>query len=311
MGTKLAVGSVKTLYDYWGETITDKLKADLTAQLSDDKAKKSTLEPAVKMPKIKRKKVEEEAHGEESVTTGAGAGAEVQLVVNLASQEYFKSVRTKSLSQCGVRVVECVFKDKGRVTSVYAKRARGLMARYIVTHGIQGPGSSGGNAESAEESFQRCLQQLRGFDLEGYSFQEAQSSDKVIVFNRTCGPPAALALEDEGEGEGEEAGEGEGKGKKVVKLKSASVSKKGGKKEEIKEELRVELSVGNAVKVEDTASKAGRKTKKSSSLPAAIGSEIDTAVLSGRLTVPEQEPVSVSVSVSPPPAKRIRVARKL
>ena len=146
MGTKLAVGSVKTLYDYWGETITEKLKADLTAQHCSEKASKLSAEVTVKVSKTKRKNGEEEVEGGGSDRTGVevGAGVGVQLLVNLASQEYFKSVRTKSL--CGVRVVECVFKDKGRVTSVYAKRARGLMARYIVTQGIQGPGSSGGSA---------------------------------------------------------------------------------------------------------------------------------------------------------------------
>ena len=152
MGTKLAVGSVKTLYDYWGETITDKLKADLTSQQSGDQAKKLPVETAVKLSKTKRKKGEEEELGEGSVTTGAGVG--VQLLVNLASQEYFKSVRTKSLSLCGVRVVECVFKDKGRVTSVYAKRARGLMARYIVTQGILGPGSGPGSSGSSAGTVQ-------------------------------------------------------------------------------------------------------------------------------------------------------------
>lgn len=156
MGTKLAVGSVKTLYDYWGETITDKLKDDLTAQQSeengnkfgDEKVDKLSLGTTAKIAKAKRKKGEEEAHSVGSVQIGG-----VQLLVNLASQEYFKSVRTKSLSLCGVRVVECVFKDKGRVTSVYAKRARGLMARYIVTQGIQGPGSSsGGSTGAVQES---------------------------------------------------------------------------------------------------------------------------------------------------------------
>ena len=176
---------------------------------------------------------------------------------------------------------------------------------------------------------------MRGFDLEGYAFQEAQSSDQCIVFNRTCGPPAALALDDEGEGgEGEggegEGGDGKGKGKKVVKVKAAIVSKKGVKKEEIK----AELCEDDEVKVEDTVIKAGKKGKKSISLPvdnapsstpngATVG-DINTAAPStivgrgrgrGRLTVPEQESISVSVSasvtVTAPPAKRTRVTRTL
>ena len=174
---------------------------------------------------------------------------------------------------------------------------------------------------------------MRGFDLEGYAFQEAQSSDQCIVFNRTCGPPAALALDDEGEGgEGEggegEGGDGKGKGKKVVNVKAATVSKKGVKKEEIK----AELCEDDEVKVEDTVIKAGKKGKKSISLPVdnapsstpngATPSDINTAAPStivgrgrgrGRLTVPEQESISVSasVTVTAPPAKRTRVTRTL
>ena len=165
MGTKLAVDSVKTLYDYWGDTITDNLMADLAAQTGqyETTGKAAAQANPVKASKAKRKngsaehgKGEDKGHeeGPTKVDTEvgtesgakAGAGAGVKVLVNLASLEYFKSVRTKSLS--GVRVVECVFKDKGRVTSVYAKRARGLMARYIVTQAVPPP-SAGGKAGSS------------------------------------------------------------------------------------------------------------------------------------------------------------------
>ncbi|MDM7457193.1 MAG: YaaA family protein [Tepidimonas sp.] len=57
------------------------------------------------------------------------------VVVNLASQEYFKAVDTKVLK---ARVVECVFEDekdgKYRIISFFAKRARGLMGRWAVLH---------------------------------------------------------------------------------------------------------------------------------------------------------------------------------
>jgi cytoplasmic iron level regulating protein YaaA (DUF328/UPF0246 family) len=64
------------------------------------------------------------------------------VVVNLASQEYFKSV---DLKVCA-RVIECVFEDfKGgayKIISFHAKRARGLMARYAITERLTRPASS-------------------------------------------------------------------------------------------------------------------------------------------------------------------------
>ena len=89
------------------------------------------------------------------------------VVVNLASQEYFKAVDRKALS---ARVVECVFEDgKGgayKIISFYAKRARGLMARYATL----------GRVEQVE--------QLQRFDLEGYAFAPAASSADRYVFRR-------------------------------------------------------------------------------------------------------------------------------
>lgn len=62
------------------------------------------------------------------------------VIVNLASQEYFKSVKRKALK---ARVVECVFEDwkagKWKIISFHAKRARGLMARYAITHRAKKP----------------------------------------------------------------------------------------------------------------------------------------------------------------------------
>jgi len=65
------------------------------------------------------------------------AADKTPVVVNLASQEYFKAVDLKALK---ARVVECVFEEhrngQYKVISFMAKRARGLMARYAVTHHI-------------------------------------------------------------------------------------------------------------------------------------------------------------------------------
>jgi len=89
------------------------------------------------------------------------------IVVNLASEEYFKSVDPKTLR---ARVVQCVFQDWKRdawkVVSFHAKRARGLMARYAIEHRIDDP------------------EGLRGFDSEGYAWDAAASSDDKLVFRR-------------------------------------------------------------------------------------------------------------------------------
>jgi cytoplasmic iron level regulating protein YaaA (DUF328/UPF0246 family) len=89
------------------------------------------------------------------------------VVVNLASQEYFKAVDTRALK---ARVVECVFEEykdgKYKIISFFAKRARGLMARYAVTRQLAQP------------------EQLRAFDVEGYSWTAAASTPERLVFRR-------------------------------------------------------------------------------------------------------------------------------
>ena len=89
------------------------------------------------------------------------------VVVNLASQEYFKAVDRKALK---ARVIDCVFEDwKGgayKIISFHAKRARGLMARHAITHRIATP------------------HKLEAFDLEGYAFAPASSEPERLVFRR-------------------------------------------------------------------------------------------------------------------------------
>ena len=88
-------------------------------------------------------------------------------LVNLASEEYFKAVRPKKLN---VPVIQPVFEDwssgKFKVVSFYAKRARGLMARYAVTNRLV----------SAEG--------LKDFSTDGYCFDEAVSDAGRWVFRR-------------------------------------------------------------------------------------------------------------------------------
>jgi len=88
-------------------------------------------------------------------------------LVNLASEEYFKSVRTERL---GVPVVQPVFEEwKGgryKVVSFFAKRARGLMARYAAELRLS-------EAEA-----------LQAFDVDGYAFAEDVSDERRWVFRR-------------------------------------------------------------------------------------------------------------------------------
>lgn len=89
------------------------------------------------------------------------------VVINLASQEYFKSVDRKTLQ---ARVVECVFEDykggKYKVISFFAKRARGLLARYAIQKQIKNP------------------EKLKEFDLDGYAFAATVSEPDRWVFRR-------------------------------------------------------------------------------------------------------------------------------
>jgi len=96
-----------------------------------------------------------------------------KVIVNLASQEYAKSVNLKRLEEEGVTVVNCIFKDSGRVLSVFAKRARGLMARWCAQ---QRPAS---------------VAALQGFDLEGYRFAAGQSTPTDLVFARDKPAPSS------------------------------------------------------------------------------------------------------------------------
>ncbi len=90
-----------------------------------------------------------------------------QVLINLASNEYFKSVKPKKLN---AEVITPVFKDwkndKYKIISFFAKKARGLMSRYIIENQIEDP------------------EQLKQFDVDGYSFNPAMSSAREWVFTR-------------------------------------------------------------------------------------------------------------------------------
>ncbi|MGB0892791.1 MAG: peroxide stress protein YaaA [Parashewanella sp.] len=122
MGTSLANGRGKNLYQFWGDIVTDKLNSELN---------------------------------EDSV------------IVNLASNEYFKVVKPKLLKG---QLITPVFKDfkgdKYKVISFYAKKARGMMTRFIIQNDIN------------------TREQLETFDVAGYYYSAEQSTYETPVFLR-------------------------------------------------------------------------------------------------------------------------------
>ncbi|NYT58741.1 peroxide stress protein YaaA [Alcaligenaceae bacterium] len=128
MGTRLETKKGKNLYEFWGSAIAQYLNQHLAEQ---SKGKK---EP---------------------------------VVLNLASEEYFKSVDRNVLQ---ARVVQCVFQDYKngvwKIISFHAKRARGLMARYVIQNKVN------------------TVEKLQGFAEEGYAYAPAESGADKLVFRR-------------------------------------------------------------------------------------------------------------------------------
>jgi cytoplasmic iron level regulating protein YaaA (DUF328/UPF0246 family) len=122
MGTKLAIGTKKNLYEFWKATLTK----ELNSQLDKD-----------------------------------------ELFINLASAEYFDAVDVKKLK---VPVITPEFKDykdgKLKMISFFAKKARGMMVRYIVDTNAQ------------------TINDLKGFNYEGYAFDANLSKGTTLVFTR-------------------------------------------------------------------------------------------------------------------------------
>jgi len=136
MGTKVSVvEGQKDLYAYWKETITEHI-SEAMAEATEES------------PRI---------------------------LVNVASKEYSTSVDLKKLRVEGAHVIECAFYDSGRILSVYAKKARGMMARFIVKERVQ------------------SVEELKKFNYEGYKYSDAQSSEDKYVFTRPKPPPKSSA----------------------------------------------------------------------------------------------------------------------
>lgn len=93
--------------------------------------------------------------------------ADNELFINLASQEYFGAIDEKALK---VPVITPEFKDykdgKLRMVSFFAKKARGMMVRYIIDKNV------------------KTLKGLKGFNYEGYAFDAKLSKGNTLVFTR-------------------------------------------------------------------------------------------------------------------------------
>ena len=89
------------------------------------------------------------------------------IVLNLASNEYYNAVKPKALQ---ADVIAPAFKEmkngKYKILSMYAKYARGLMARWVIQNKIEKP------------------QDLKKFKVDGYVFNKGLSTDAVPVFTR-------------------------------------------------------------------------------------------------------------------------------
>jgi cytoplasmic iron level regulating protein YaaA (DUF328/UPF0246 family) len=92
---------------------------------------------------------------------------EQKLLINLASNEYFGAIDTKKLK---ARIITPSFKEnkngKYQMVSFFAKRARGLMSRFIIQNNISDP------------------EEMKAFDWEGYYFNNQLSGENNWVFTR-------------------------------------------------------------------------------------------------------------------------------
>lgn len=95
---------------------------------------------------------------------GKSSDSNKRVLLNLASDEYFVAIETAKLLALNINVVKVIFQEEGRVISTHAKRARGLMVRYLAENNVT------------------SLEEIKKFHLEGYFF--VGSEESTIVFNR-------------------------------------------------------------------------------------------------------------------------------
>lgn len=124
MKTKLENPRGKDLYQFWGDSITEKLNEEL------------------------------EQH-------------ENKVLVNLASNEYWKSVKPRNLN---AEIINVAFKEvkhgKARIIAIFAKKARGMMTDFIIRNQVE------------------TIDGLKDFDYDGYTYDDSVSTDSLMVFTR-------------------------------------------------------------------------------------------------------------------------------
>lgn len=124
MGTKLKVNGLKDLYEFWGTT----LEESIIEELKNHKDK---------------------------------------TIINLASNEYFTAIEGLRKNP-NVKVITPIFKelrgDQYKIISFNAKKARGIMSRYIIQNEIED------------------IEELKKLDVDGYLYNEEMSTEKDLVF---------------------------------------------------------------------------------------------------------------------------------
>ena len=92
---------------------------------------------------------------------------EPEVIINLASNEYFKGIDQKALKANIINIAFKEFKgDKYKIIGIYAKRARGLMVQFMIKNRIKNP------------------EDLKKFSMEDYRFREDMSDSTTWVFTR-------------------------------------------------------------------------------------------------------------------------------
>lgn len=92
--------------------------------------------------------------------------SQCDVLVNLASDEYASAVDAEQLVKNDLKFIKIAFQQEGKVVAVHAKRARGLMVRYISENQVMN------------------VQDIQNFDLEGYRYCKEKSDENTFVFRR-------------------------------------------------------------------------------------------------------------------------------
>ncbi|MBL4661792.1 MAG: peroxide stress protein YaaA [Alcanivoracaceae bacterium] len=99
-----------------------------------------------------------------------------KIIVNLASNEYWKSVKEKNING---QIINVAFKEnkdgKSRIIAIFAKKARGMMADFLIRNRVE------------------TVDGIKGFDSDGYKFDAEISTEKLYIFSRKQPKPLSKA----------------------------------------------------------------------------------------------------------------------